>query len=128
MQSHPRRKSHNKAYAKASSLTSKEHIPTFRAQEECAISNTELRRRFAVSRESQRRSRKRMREHVDILEKQIVDLERSQEIQQSLAFWGMRRRNEQLEDENLTLRLKLQEAIMAATLASAFCYSYYSSG
>lgn len=119
MQSHPRRKSHNKAYAKASDLASKEHITPFRAKQECAISTTELRRRFAVSRESQRSSRRRMREHVNILEKQILDLKRSQEIQHSLAL-DVRRRNEQLEDENLMLRLKLQETVMAATLISAY--------
>jgi hypothetical protein len=77
----------------------------------------DFRGRWEGVREAHRLIRKRTKDHIDILEKTVVELRRSQEVNLSLAL-ETRRLNAQLEDENLALRLKLQEATLAARLAN----------
>lgn len=81
-------------------------------------SGTDLKSRWDSVRDAQRLVRKQTKDQFDILEKTIAELKRSQEVNHALAL-ETRRLNVQLEDENIALRLKLQEATVSINMAKS---------
>ena len=73
------------------------------------LSTAQLERKRANDREAQRAIRQRTKDHIDSLEKNINDLQMSQDASEKLIA-ATQQRNRELEQENTFLRTKLSES------------------
>ena len=77
------------------------------------LTAAQLERKRANDREAQRAIRKRTKDHIENLERQVRDLTAQQSTNTSQKMMELMRRNDELEQENAVLRTRLSHAVAA---------------